>query len=66
MDPRKAGIVRHRLAPSSNTPPELFKVLNSDYSQKRGRKEMFDKSASASESRSKAMEKKNQHLIPNR
>jgi bifunctional non-homologous end joining protein LigD len=37
------GIVaKHRLAPYSTKPQSWFKVLNPDYSQKRGRKEMFD------------------------
>jgi hypothetical protein len=38
------GIVaKHRLAPYSTKPQSWFKVLNPDYSQKRGRKEMFNK-----------------------
>jgi bifunctional non-homologous end joining protein LigD len=38
------GIVaKHRLAPYSAKPQSWFKVLNPGYTQKRGRKEMFDK-----------------------
>ena len=38
------GIVcKHRLGPYSTKPQSWFKVLNPDYTQKRGRKEMFDK-----------------------
>jgi bifunctional non-homologous end joining protein LigD len=38
------GIVaKHRLAPYSTKPQSWFKVLNPSYSQKHGRKEMFDK-----------------------
>jgi bifunctional non-homologous end joining protein LigD len=38
------GIVaKHRLAPYASKPQSWFKVLNPDYSQKRGRKELFDK-----------------------
>jgi bifunctional non-homologous end joining protein LigD len=38
------GIVaKHRLGPYEPTPVTWFKVLNPDYSQKRGRKEMFEK-----------------------
>jgi bifunctional non-homologous end joining protein LigD len=37
------GIVaKHKLAPYTTSPPVWFKVLNPDYSQKRGRKEMFE------------------------
>ncbi|HZP33460.1 MAG TPA: hypothetical protein VFB23_08875 [Candidatus Acidoferrales bacterium] len=37
------GIVaKHKLAPYVTTPATWFKVLNPDYSQKRGRREMFD------------------------
>jgi bifunctional non-homologous end joining protein LigD len=37
------GIVaKHAQAPYSNRPQSWFKVLNPDYSQKRGRKEMFE------------------------
>jgi hypothetical protein len=44
------GIVaKHRLAPYSSTPQSWFKVLNPDYSQKRGRKEMFEKFRNQSE-----------------
>jgi ATP-dependent DNA ligase len=38
------GIVaKHRLGPYAATPVTWFKVLNPDYSQKRGRREMFDR-----------------------
>jgi len=38
------GIVaKHRLAPYTSKPQSWFKVLNPAYTQKRGRKEMFDK-----------------------
>jgi len=38
------GIVaKHKLAPYSAKPQTWFKVLNPDYSQARGRKEMFDR-----------------------
>ena len=38
------GIVaKHRLGPYEARPVTWFKVLNPDYSQKRGRREMFDK-----------------------
>jgi bifunctional non-homologous end joining protein LigD len=38
------GIVaKHRLGPYEPRPVTWFKVLNPDYSQKRGRREMFDK-----------------------
>jgi len=38
------GIVaKHRLGPYAATPVTWFKVLNPDYTQKRGRKEIFDK-----------------------
>jgi bifunctional non-homologous end joining protein LigD len=38
------GIVaKHRLGPYAATPVTWFKVLNPGYSQKRGRREMFDK-----------------------
>jgi bifunctional non-homologous end joining protein LigD len=38
------GIVaKHRLGPYAATPVTWFKILNDGYSQKRGRKEMFDK-----------------------
>jgi ATP-dependent DNA ligase len=37
------GIVaKHKLAPYTTSPAIWFKVLNSDYSQKRGRQEMFE------------------------
>jgi hypothetical protein len=36
-------LAKHRLAPYSSTPQSWFKVLNPDYSQKRGRRELFDK-----------------------
>jgi hypothetical protein len=37
------GIVaKHRLTPYVAAPATWFKVLNPDYSQKRGRKEMFE------------------------
>lgn len=36
-------VAKHRLAPYSSRPQSWFKVLNPDYSQKRGRREMFDK-----------------------
>ena len=38
------GIVaKHRLGPYEPRPVTWFKVLNPDYSQKRGRREMFDR-----------------------
>ena len=38
------GIVaKHKVAPYTNKPQSWFKVLNPDYTQKRGRREMFDK-----------------------
>jgi hypothetical protein len=38
------GIVaKHRLGPYTATPQTWFKVLNPDYTQKRGRKEMFER-----------------------
>jgi len=38
------GIVaKHRLVPYTNKPQSWFKILNPDYTEKRGRKEMFDK-----------------------
>jgi bifunctional non-homologous end joining protein LigD len=38
------GIVaKHRLGPYEAMPVTWFKILNPDYSQKRGRKEMFDR-----------------------
>jgi hypothetical protein len=38
------GIVaKHRLGPYAATPVTWFKVLNPDYTQKRGRKEMFER-----------------------
>ena len=38
------GIVaKHRLGPYAPTPMTWFKILNENYSQKRGRREMFDK-----------------------
>jgi ATP-dependent DNA ligase len=38
------GIVaKHRLAPYVGKPQTWFKILNPEYTQKRGRKEMFDK-----------------------
>jgi bifunctional non-homologous end joining protein LigD len=38
------GVVcKHKLAPYSAKPQSWFKVLNPDYTQNRGRKEMFDK-----------------------
>lgn len=36
-------VVKHKLAPYSAKPQSWFKVLNPEYSQKRGRKEMFEK-----------------------
>ncbi len=37
------GIVaKHKLAPYVTSPPTWFKILNPDYTQKRGRREMFD------------------------
>ena len=37
------GIVaKHHLAPYVTSPPTWFKVLNPDYTQKRGRRELFD------------------------
>ena len=38
------GIVaKQKLAPYVTRPPTWFKVLNPDYSQKRGRRELFDR-----------------------
>jgi ATP-dependent DNA ligase len=38
------GIVaKHRLGPYAETPVTWFKIVNDGYSQKRGRREMFDK-----------------------
>ncbi len=38
------GIVaKHRLGPYTTAPMSWFKILNPDYTQKRGRREMFDK-----------------------
>jgi bifunctional non-homologous end joining protein LigD len=38
------GIVaKHKLAPYSSTPQSWFKVINPNYSQHRGRREMFDR-----------------------
>jgi ATP-dependent DNA ligase len=38
------GVVcKHKLAPYVEKPATWFKVINPDYSQMRGRKEMFDK-----------------------
>jgi hypothetical protein len=38
------GIVaKHRLAPYVATPATWFKILNPEYSQKHGRRELFDK-----------------------
>ena len=38
------GIVaKHKLAPYVTTPATWFKVLNLDYTQKRGRHELFDR-----------------------
>ena len=39
----EGSICKHKLAPYSSTPQSSFKVLNPDYTQKRGRREMFDK-----------------------
>jgi bifunctional non-homologous end joining protein LigD len=36
-------VTKHKFAPYSPTPQSWFKVLNPDYTQKRGRKEMFEK-----------------------
>ena len=37
------GIVaKHKLAPYVTSPPTWFKILNPDYTQKRGRREMFE------------------------
>ena len=37
------GIVaKHKLAPYASTPQTWFKILNNDYTRKRGRKEMFE------------------------
>jgi bifunctional non-homologous end joining protein LigD len=36
-------IAKHRLAPYVTSPATWFKVLNPDYTQKRGRREMFDR-----------------------
>jgi hypothetical protein len=36
-------VAKHKLAPYVEKPAIWFKVLNAGYSQKRGRKEMFDK-----------------------
>jgi hypothetical protein len=36
-------VAKHKLAPYASTPQSWFKVLNPDYSQARGRKEMFDR-----------------------
>jgi bifunctional non-homologous end joining protein LigD len=35
-------VAKHKLAPYSAKPQSWFKVLNPDYSQARGRKEMFE------------------------
>lgn len=36
-------MAKHRLGPYEDSPVTWFKVLNPEYSQKRGRREMFDK-----------------------
>jgi hypothetical protein len=36
-------VAKHRLGPYAATPVTWFKVLNPDYTQKRGRKDFFDK-----------------------
>ena len=36
-------VAKHRLGPYEPMPMTWFKILYSDYSQKRGRKELFDK-----------------------
>jgi len=36
-------VAKHKLAPYSSTPHSWFKVLNPNYTQKRGRKDLFDK-----------------------
>jgi bifunctional non-homologous end joining protein LigD len=36
-------VAKHRLGPYTATPQTWLKVLNPDYTQKRGRREMFDK-----------------------
>jgi len=36
-------VAKHKLAPYVTSPAVWFKVLNPDYTQARGRKEMFDK-----------------------
>ena len=35
-------VAKHKLAPYVEKPAMWFKVLNPDYTQKRGRKEMFE------------------------
>jgi ATP-dependent DNA ligase len=42
-------VAKHRLAPYSAKPQSWFKILNPDYSQARGRKEMFEKFRNQSE-----------------
>jgi hypothetical protein len=50
------GIVaKHKLAPYTTSPATWFKVLNPDYSQKRGRREIFDKFREHRESLSEQM-----------
>jgi hypothetical protein len=36
-------VAKHKAGPYTASPATWFKVLNPDYPQKRGRKEMFDK-----------------------
>jgi hypothetical protein len=46
------GIVaKHRLGPYEAMPMTWFNILNPNYSQARGRKEMFDKFRQAGENR---------------
>jgi hypothetical protein len=40
---RSVLVAKHRLGPYEPMPVTWLKILNRDYSQKRGRKEMFDK-----------------------
>ena len=35
-------LAKHKLAPYTSKPQSWFKFLNPDYTQKRGRREMFD------------------------
>jgi ATP-dependent DNA ligase len=36
-------VAKHKLAPYAATPQTWFKILNNDYSQKRGRRELFER-----------------------